>query len=97
MKSTSVTDLKAALSEYIGAVKRGQEVLVTERGKPVAKLVPVPSQGEVPAHHLVELERAGLARLGTGKLPKGFWEWRNTADPGSTVLAALLADREEDR
>ena len=36
-----MTDLRANLSEYLLQVRQGQEVLITERGIPVARLVAV--------------------------------------------------------
>jgi len=41
MRTTAISDLKARLSEHIACVKRGEEVVVTERGKPVARIVPI--------------------------------------------------------
>lgn len=35
-----VRDLKARLSEYLGKVAAGEDVVVTDRGRPVARLVP---------------------------------------------------------
>ena len=54
-------------------VKGGQEILVTERGVPIAKIVPI---GEVGSHSESQrdLELRGLIRLGTGRLPRGFWK-----------------------
>ena len=40
MKAAKVSELKASLSKYVARVKNGEEILVTERGRPVAKLVP---------------------------------------------------------
>ncbi|PYN64673.1 MAG: type II toxin-antitoxin system prevent-host-death family antitoxin, partial [Candidatus Rokuibacteriota bacterium] len=40
MTSAAVAKLKASLSEYLARVKAGEEVIVTERGKPIAKIVP---------------------------------------------------------
>ena len=34
----SVTDLRANLSDYLSRVREGHEVLITERGVPVARL-----------------------------------------------------------
>jgi prevent-host-death family protein len=36
-----VRELKARLSAYLAAVQQGKEVIVTDRGRPVARLVPV--------------------------------------------------------
>lgn len=97
MKSAAVYKLKAGLSEYLARVKAGEEVIVTERGKPIAKIVPLGrDQAEVPTH-LIELARAGLVRLGSGKLPKGFWKLPRPADPHGAVLKALLEERESGR
>lgn len=97
MKSAAVSKLKASLSEYLARVKAGEEVIVTERGKPIAKLVPLGrDQAEVPPH-LLELARAGLVRLGSGKLPKGFWKMPRPKDPRGAVLKALLEERESGR
>ncbi len=40
MKITSVSKLKAFLSGYLRRVKTGEEVLVIERGRPIAKIAP---------------------------------------------------------
>jgi prevent-host-death family protein len=36
-----VRDLKNGLSRYLAAVRDGQELIVTDHGKPVARIVPV--------------------------------------------------------
>ena len=41
MKSTGIADLKAHLSEYLRAVRRGQEVTVLDRDTPIAKIVAI--------------------------------------------------------
>jgi len=95
MKTAAVSKLKASLSEYLAQVKAGVEVLVTERGKPIAKIVPLERDESTIPSHLLELERAGLVRLGSGRLPKGFWGLPRPKDPQGRALKALLAEREE--
>lgn len=46
---------------------------------------------------LEEMERRGLVRLGSGKIPEDFWELPAPDDPRRSVLAALLDEREEGR
>lgn len=36
-----VRELKAKLSEYLGRAAAGEELVVTDRGRPVARLVPL--------------------------------------------------------
>jgi len=96
MKITAVSNLKARLSEYLNQVKAGNEVLITDRGKPVARLVPVSRTREV-GESLARMEKDGLIRLGSGKLPKGFWAMPRAEDPKGLVLKALLEEREDGR
>ena len=87
-----VAKVKARLSEYLARVRAGNDVLITEHGRPIAKIVPVSSERE----ELAELERQGLIRVGTMKLPKGFLEApRPKSDAG--VTEALLEERREGR
>jgi prevent-host-death family protein len=43
MKSVMIAELKDHLSTYLRAVERGSEVEVTDRGRPIARIVPVPA------------------------------------------------------
>jgi len=89
-----VAELKARLSRYLERVKAGQEVLVTDHGRPVAKLVPV-AEAEAGSRR-ESLIRDGLLLPGRGKVrpsllrppPKGL---------GASVLDALLEERREGR
>lgn len=40
MKSVNISDLKARLSAHLQLVKDGEEILVCDRNKPVARIVP---------------------------------------------------------
>ena len=40
-QTVGVRELKARLSEYLRQVKQGRTLVITERGKPVGRLVPV--------------------------------------------------------
>lgn len=94
MKTATVTKLKASLSEYLRQVKAGEEVLVIERGRPVAKIMPASGSDTLPAH-LIAMERQGLVKLGAGRLPKGFWKLPRPKDPKGLVVKAVLREREE--
>jgi prevent-host-death family protein len=89
-----VAELKASLSRYLERVKAGQEVLVTDHGRPVAKLVPV-AEAEKGSRREAMI-REGLLLPGRGRVrpsllrppPKG---------PGAAVLDALLDERRAGR
>ena len=96
MKITAVSNLKARLSEYLNQVKAGNEVLITDRGKPVARLVPI-SRIKAAGESLARMEKQGLIKLGSGKLPRDFWTMPRAEDPKGLVLKALLEEREDGR
>lgn len=90
MKTISISQLKSGLSAALRSVRRGTEVVVTDRGRPVARLVPVrPAAGEVDA--LVE---AGLIQLGPRALPGAFLDGTRVADVDGDLVAAVQGERE---
>ncbi len=92
VKTAAGTRLKASLSEYLLKIKAGEEIIVTERRKPIAKLVPIVRSRRIPGR-LREMEREGLVSVGKGKLPKDFWNLPRPRDPKGLVLKALLEER----
>lgn len=94
MKTTGIAELKAKLSEFLTSVKAGEEIVVTDRGKPFARIAPLKSalKGE---KGLEDLERAGLIRRPTRPLDASFFELPRGEDPEGAVLESLLAEREE--
>jgi len=94
MKKAGVAELKKSLSEYLAAVKAGGEVLVTERGHPIARLVPVPARTGTPAQ-IRQLVRSGLVRPPHKRLDEDFWRLPRPMDRDAAVLNALLAERKK--
>jgi prevent-host-death family protein len=41
MERADVAQLKARLSDYLARVQHGEEVLVLQRGKPIARIIPI--------------------------------------------------------
>jgi len=41
VKTVSVAETKAHLSELLARIERGEEVVITRRGRPVARLAPI--------------------------------------------------------
>ena len=59
-----IRDLRASLSRYVARVKDGEEITVTEHGKPVARLVPLGGERKSD-----RLRREGIVR--PARRPKG--------------------------
>ncbi|MGV7228259.1 MAG: type II toxin-antitoxin system Phd/YefM family antitoxin [Nitrospirales bacterium] len=97
MKTTPVSELKATLSEQLARVKAGEEVVVTERGRPIAKIVPLSGESIGLSAHMSELARKGLIRLGKGKISKDIWKLPRPRDKQGKGLRALMDEREQGR
>jgi len=95
MRTAAIAKLKAGLSGYLESVKAGERVVVTDRGRPVALIVPIDpniSQDE----RRVELVAKGLVRPGSGAISADLIE--GAAVPGLTsdrALQAVIEDRED--
>ena len=77
-KQVNVTELRAQLPRYLARVRRGETIVVTARGKPVARLSPLT--------HLIGDARQRLsalrekARIGDVVSPVAA-QWNATDDP----------------
>jgi len=62
MKATrvGVREAKAHLSRILKRVRAGQEIILTDRGRPVGKLIPVPEESLSLAERIRLLEDEGL-------------------------------------
>jgi prevent-host-death family protein len=98
MKKASLTETKNNLSALVDQVRRGETVLILDRGRPVARLESV-LEGEVePTGRVARLERQGVLRR---PLRRRSLKWRKTLPPQASahesVLAALLDERRSGR
>lgn len=98
MKRVPISELKAKLSEYLDSVRAGEEVIVTDRGRPVARIAPVRGHEEI-EKRLDTLVRTGQLRPPDPDAvidPEALAAMRPTVR-GAGVLDALLEERSEGR
>ena len=81
MREIGSFDAKNKLSELLTKAERGEEIIITRRGRPVAKLVPLSSARDV------EAARGAMRRIRTlaqqMKLGSFDWsEWKDYRDQG---------------
>jgi prevent-host-death family protein len=93
MRPVSISELKAGLSRYLRAVRRGGEVQILERGVPVAKLVGMPSPG-ADRDRVARLVRAGVLSPGGGGAHRALERPPLRAERAD-VSGALSEDRED--
>ena len=95
MRAVGLKTLKNKLSEYVRMVAAGETVLVTDRDRVVAELVP-PRSGRSPMladAMLAEAVRKGW--LTPPALPTGDVPPRAPVAPLKTLLRELAADRDD--
>ena len=68
MKTATVTEAKNGLSALLDQVKAGGDVVITERGIPIARIVPI-ARADEPDGRIDRLERAGIGAQGQGSHP----------------------------
>lgn len=95
MRRVGIAEAKNNLSAILDRVRRGERVLITDRGNPVASIIPAePDAGA--AAGIARLAREGLVRRGSGRA-----DIIGTPPPrlkrGASVLASLLEERREGR
>jgi len=92
MGTVGIKELKDRLTHYLRQSKRGEEVVVTERGKPIAVIQPI--QAVEPAVSL-DVRLARLANQGLLTLPvaKASKRVRKIKIAGRPLSKSILDDR----
>ena len=101
MRTATISDTKNSLSALLDRVRHGESILITDRGRPVARLEPVttgtgksgPDDGR-----LARLERAGIIRRARGGRLDEIWRVPPlVAEAGGDILEVLLDERRSSR
>lgn len=89
MRRIGIRELRQQASKYLRDVERGDTVEVTDRGRPIARLVPVPAEDAWEA-----LVAAGKVRPGNGR---DILEIEPAeAAPGVPLPSEILAEMRRD-
>ena len=97
MATVSISEAKAKLSALLERVKNGESITITDRGNPVAQIVPMMELSDAEWEARVQkLERDGLITRPRKKLEPGWLSSRPLPKSRRSVLEALLEERRED-
>ena len=90
----SIRDMKNRLSKYLKLVRTGKEVVITDRGRPVARLTLVkPVTLETEAEVIERIEALPWVRPGNGKKVKGAKRPIRLKSGDKTAAEMVLEDR----
>ena len=92
MSTVGIKELKNRLTQYLRRTKSGQEVVITERGKPIALIKPIQSADRTAS---LEARLAGLAAEGAVVLPtrKPLKKLRLIKASGRPISKTILEER----
>lgn len=95
MKTVNIGDLKARLSAHIQMVKDGEEVLVCERNKPVARIIPCDLEDY--SEQEKRLIAKGVLTPPREKRPADLSWLRPVGRASRKVMQRILREEREDR
>jgi prevent-host-death family protein len=87
-RTVGVRELKDNLSRHLAAVRQGREIVVTDHGHPIARLVPI--HGKTSHERLAELMAAGEVTAARERR-------RSVLDPVVLANGATVTDLVEDQ
>jgi prevent-host-death family protein len=93
MKTVGSRELKNRLGRYLKLVGKGETLIVTDRGKPVARIIPTDSnggEGRSVDEVLKQMEAEGHMRLGT----RPFKRFKPIRLKGKPLSKIILEDRD---
>jgi prevent-host-death family protein len=94
MRSTNISDLRNRLTQYLREVRAGEEIVVRDRQRPIAKIVPFTVDDDDADD--AALIAGGLMRKGSDTLPTSFWKARRSRVTLQTAVVAVRTDRDGD-
>ena len=87
MISAGIKDVKNNLSRFLTRVKEGEEILITDRGKPVARIIKEKQGSKSVREALGDLAFKGMIVLPTrGILKKSFSPLKTKGKPASEMV-----------
>lgn len=93
MRSANIAELRNRLTQYLREVRAGEEIIVRDRQRPIAKIVPFTVEDDDADD--AALIAGGLMRKGSGALSPSFWRARRARVSMKAAVAAVSADRNE--
>jgi prevent-host-death family protein len=95
MQTVNIAELKNNLSAYLEQVKNGEELIVKDRNRPVARLVPLAAGEDLDAEESA-LVAAGLMRLPVKEKSDDFLTLPAPRVAMDDIQAVIRAERDED-
>jgi prevent-host-death family protein len=95
MRTADLAELKNNLSSYLADVKLGEEIVISDRNKPFAKIIPVQNADDFLAEELA-MSAAGILRLPeVSEIPSPFFSAKLPKVKAKKAIQMILDERNE--
>lgn len=94
MHTTTISLFTKSPSAYLKQAVAGEEVLITDNGHPIARLLPVAGEGLLHIS-LGETADSDLINSEASPIPEEFWELPRPADAQAAVRTSVLRERQD--
>lgn len=95
METVNIAELKSNLSAYLEQVRNGAELIVRDRNRPIARLMPLAAGEDLDAEE-EGLVAAGLMRLPLQEKSNDFLKLPAPEVSLDHIRAAIRSERDED-
>lgn len=96
MQAVNIAELKNNLSSYLETVRRGEEIVIRDRNRAIARIVPIDNLNDYAAEE-AELIASGILRLPENEeLPASFLKKKLTPVKIGRVAKVIRDERDED-
>lgn len=95
MQTVNIADLKNNLSAWLEQVRNGEELIVKDRNRPIARLMPLSPINDLDSEE-ESLVAAGLMRLPLEEKSNDFLNYPAPEVPPDAIRAGIRAERDED-
>lgn len=95
MRTVNIADLKNNLSAWLNQARNGEELIVKDCNRPIARLLPLTLGDDLDAEEEA-LVAAGLMRLPLDEKSDDFPDYSAPSVSLKSIRAAIKAERDED-
>lgn len=95
MQTVNISELKNHLSVYLETVKNGEEIIIQDRNRSIAKLVPLP-ENRYESEELELIADGVLSPPQISKLPVSFWNEELPEISLERVVKVITDERNKD-
>lgn len=95
MQTVNISELKNHLSVYLETVKSGEEIIIREHNRSIAKLVPLP-ENDYETEEPELIADGVLSPPKLAKLPASFWKEELPEISLERVVKVITDERNED-